>query len=103
MLVTGSQGQVLCCCRDSTTAELRSITATDAEKQNMLDILQKLHEQQLDDDVHSDADSGSEDEAEGHLSQQTVQQLARKVTACHITNLSVHTRSARAVKKPLCT
>ncbi|GAB4818983.1 hypothetical protein N2152v2_006029 [Parachlorella kessleri] len=69
------------CGVDSTTAELRSITASDAEKQRMLDILQKLHEQKLDDDVHSGANSSSEDEAQGQLSQQTIQQLARKLEA----------------------
>lgn len=74
-----------CACRDSATAELKSITATDAEKRQMLEILQKVHEQQLGDDVHShtggSSSSEEEDEGEAGLSQETARLLALKVRA----------------------
>ncbi len=65
--------------RDSATAELKSITVTDAEKRQMLDILQKLHDQQLEEEDARSSDSDSGDETEGGLSQQTVERLVKKV------------------------
>lgn len=64
-------------CRDSTTEELKSITVTEVEKENMLAILKKLHEQHLEEQVvNSDADSAEDEDA---LSKQTLEQLQRKV------------------------
>jgi len=53
-------------CRESVAGELGAVVASDAEKQHMLEILQRLHEQQLEDEGEggygSEAgDDGSDD------------------------------------------
>lgn len=70
-------------CRDSATQELRSISATDVEKRRMLEILQRLHDQELGDEGGSeDGGSSEEEEEEGGraaLSRETARLLLRKV------------------------
>ena len=52
-------------CRESVAGELGAVVSSDAEKQHMLEILKRLHEQQLEDEEEggsgSDSGSGSDD------------------------------------------
>lgn len=61
-------------------AELRSITATQDEKQRMMEILQRLHQEEVE---GSGGSSSDEDESgdEGGLSEATLHRLLAKVGA----------------------
>lgn len=62
-------------------SELKSITATDEEKQRMMDILQRLHAQELAEAEGSGSDEKDEEdqEEEGGLSQQTMARLLARL------------------------
>lgn len=62
-------------------AELKGLSAGEDEKRHMMDILQRLHLQEVEGGGGgSSEDEGSEDEAEeGGLSQQTLHRLLAKV------------------------
>lgn len=70
--------------RDAAVAELKGISAGEDERRRMLDILQRLHLQEVEGSGGgSSDDEGSEEEgAEGGLSQQTLHRLLAKVRPC---------------------
>lgn len=69
--------------RDAAVAELKGISAGEDERRRMLDILQRLHLQEVEGSGGgSSDDEGSEEEgAEGGLSQQTLHRLLAKMQA----------------------
>ena len=75
---------VASCCRDAAVTELRSIRAGEGERQHMIDILQRMHQQEVEGGGGSGSSSGSEEEeAEeeggGGLSERTLRRLLAKV------------------------
>lgn len=68
--------------RDAAVTELRSITARQDERQRMLEILQRLHQQELEGSGSSGDEGGEEGEGEeeaGGLSAATLHRLFAKV------------------------
>lgn len=65
-------------------SELRSISAGEDERQRMLEILQRMHQQELGgggSGASSGDEGGEESEEEGGLSAQTLHRLLAKVRA----------------------
>ncbi|EFN54985.1 hypothetical protein CHLNCDRAFT_134781 [Chlorella variabilis] len=70
--------------RDSAVSELRSISAGEDERQRMLEILQRMHQQELGgggSGASSGDEGGEESEEEGGLSAQTLHRLLAKMEA----------------------
>lgn len=73
--------------RDAAVSELRNTSAGEDERQRMLEILQRLHQQEVeeggsggsDDDGEEGGGSGDDDEEGGGLSSQTLHRLLAKV------------------------
>lgn len=62
--------------RDAAVSELQSVTAGEDEQRHMLEILQRMHQQEVE---GSGSSSDEEEEEEGGLSAETLHRLMAKV------------------------